>query len=180
MGFIVKTNISMEKEPLNEKEILQSVADTITDKGTVIEIDVKAQNRLERFLMKIGWAPTKRTFHLKPLVVGNMYRIAGKTLNIPDDLFSGGLIQGLMQGIGHHTKDLAYIVATGIQNNKKEPTKALIEFVEYNCTMEDIYTILNAVLNKMDVENFLNSIALIKGADALRQKEQTEKASPMK
>jgi len=167
-----------EEEPIDEKSTLQSVVDVITDKTTVIEVDVKAQNNWERFLLKKGWKEPVKRFELKPLVVGNMYRIAGKVLNIPDDLFKNGLIEGIMRGIGAHSKDLAYIVAVGIQNNKKEPTPALIEFVEYNCDMEDVHKILNVVLNKMDVENFLSSIALVKGTNALRKEKDPSQASP--
>ena len=147
------------------ENILSSAVDTLTEKPVTIEVPVKPNGKLDRFLMKLRLKKKTISYVIRPLRVGNRKRIASRSLHIPDDFLKQGLVKALMdpQFIDH----CIYAVAVGIQNNRDEPTDALLKFVEFQFDDTDIYTALDAMFGRIDLGSFTKSIILIKGSNVL-------------
>jgi len=156
---------------MQEKEILQSIAETLIDKpGYELTVSIKEPTPIPKrkmwdklFRRTVIEQELERTFVINPCVVGNMYRIAGRAVKLPGAILEGTQAQSLLPVIHDHLDDLIYIVAAGIQNSKREPDPALIEFIKDNFEAEDLYNTLLPILENLGMQSFLNSIALAKG-----------------
>jgi hypothetical protein len=104
-----------------------------------------------------------RNFVVYPPVVNNMYRIAGRSANLPVEVLKGKVAEIVLPLILTYKDDIVYIIAAGIQNTKREPDRELIEFIEDNFDGEDLFNCLQAVLGGEWMQHFFNSIALAKG-----------------
>lgn len=116
----------------------------------------------------IDWLKRKpiikdRTFTINACKVGNMFRIASKALTLPDQLSKGDWSQVLLPLFQEHLTTIVYIVASAIQNNKDEPAKELISFINDNFDHEDLYTCMAHSLDNVGMDSFLSSIVLVRG-----------------
>lgn len=152
---------------MNEANVLADVVNKLTNKPILISVLVKPKSKLHKLLMKLRLSPKSHDFELTPILVGNMYRISAKAVQIPDDVFSRGVIESFMTSSFSHLDKLIYIVAVGLQNNSKEPSKSLIKLIENEFTAKDIAGVFNAIMSQIDVTNFMNSIISIKGSQIL-------------
>lgn len=116
-----------------------------------------------------------RTFTVYPPVVNNMYRIAGRSANLPQEVIKGTVAEIVLPLILNHKDDIVYIIAAGIQNTKREPDLELIDFIQDNFDSEDLFNCLQAVLGGEWMQHFFNSIALAKGTVKIL----TPNASPL-
>lgn len=156
---------------MEEKKILQSVADTLIEKPlftvtvTIKDpVPLRKRSIFDRLLRRPRqFQELERSFEIKPCVVGNMYRIAGRSVNLPAEIMDGSMAQAMLPVIKDHLSDVVYIVASGIQNTKDEPTEELISFINDNFDAQDLYDCLLPVLENLGMQSFLNSIALAKG-----------------
>lgn len=73
----------------------------------------------------------------------------------------------LMNGTFEHMEKLIYIVACGLQNNRREPSKKLLEFVRYEFTSAEIALVINNILVQMNAKDFIKSIVLLRGLNVL-------------
>ncbi|WP_124558696.1 hypothetical protein [Pedobacter sp. KBW01] len=156
---------------MEEKEILQNIADTLIEKSVyTLKVPIKEplpatkRTLIDKVLRRpIVQPETVREFKINPCLVGNMYRIAGRAVKLPDEILESSMAASLLPIINEHLSDLVYIVAAGIQNTKREPDPELIEFIEDNFEAEDLYEALLPILENLGMQSFLNSIALAKG-----------------
>jgi hypothetical protein len=158
----------MEQSELNN--ILAQVGKAIIQQPRTVEIEIKPKNWLQKLLMKKGFLKSKKVFTIHPILVGNRYRISVRSLKIPDDLFSGNYGETeIMKAMADHTDDLIYVVAVCIQNNKKEPSKALLQYLRW---IDDakFYDLLDGSLAMLGVTDFIKSIILIKGQNVISAK----------
>ena len=119
--------------------------------------------------MKIGLMKRQRVFEIYPILVGNRKRIsANACFVLPENLFTDGVldISKAWEVINKRTDDFVYIVATCIQNNKKEPSKHLIDFLMW-IDDQQFFKILDQSLSLAGIESFMKSIILIKGSNVL-------------
>lgn len=161
---------------MNEKNIYQGVANTFTEKAkftitvpvswlpdrapvkrTIIDRIFKGRAKEEPEI------ETERTFTISPCKVANMYRIAGASVGLPDEIKKGGLAEAVMPLITDHLPTITYLVAAGIQNDHNEPDPDLIQFIERNFDCEDLYSCLSPILENLGMQSFLNTIVLAKG-----------------
>lgn len=159
---------------MNEKLILKSITDTLTGKK-VHEITVRIRvpekppkikyslwDRICRKPRPIQPVPeTHRTFEIWPCIVKNQYRIAGNAAMLVDGLHEDHSLN--IQFIQDNQPIVVYIVAAAIQNNHLEPEPSLIEFIENNFDGQDLYTVLMASFDNFCMQDFSNSIVLLKG-----------------
>lgn len=162
-----------------EKETLQKVSDTTTDKPVTIEVDIYPQTRVQAFLQRWGVLPKKRVFLLKPIFLGTMLRISKLLLTLdmklPEKDGTPGFnhLEANYEAISQHAGTMAKIVALAIQNTEKEPDGKLERFVMNNFTSKEMMSVLIAVLNQMDLKNFMISIISVRGLNVL----ETRKAA---
>lgn len=170
---------------LQEQNIYPAVTATLNEKPkyeitiplTVLPEPPK-RTILDRIMRKPVPEPeTERTFVIYPCKVCNMYRVAGVAARLPSELKGGTYSEVYLPLIHAHLKDVVYVVAAGIQNNREEPAPDLIRFIEDNFDAIDLFNTLQPVLENVNMEAFFNTIVLMKGAvDILRPKK--EKTSP--
>lgn len=156
------------------EEILPKVADNITEKPETFILTKKVFFFGEKLLIKLGLLSNKRVFKIEPQRVINIYRIAGRvvTINTGNAFKTIDRIGVLMDVMSRHGKDIFYIVACMIQNDHNEPTEKMLKIVENELEMSDLLTILKIAVSNYDVADFLTSITLIVGVDALKLEEQ--------
>jgi len=153
---------------IEQLEALIKVGEAVTDKSETVTIIIKPTNVFEKLLMKIGLMKQVKVFEISPILVGNRYRVSSIALKITQDIFTDGKIDvnKCWKAIKEHTDDYLYVVALCIQNNKKEPSKALIEYLRWLPDAQ-FYRLLNASLSMAGIPGFMNSTLLIKGSNVL-------------
>lgn len=171
---------------MNEKQTLQAVAETITDKPTLsFEVEVKRRHWLDRLLRR----NKARQFTIRPAVVGTMLRISARAIQLHEELTDAIRLDtgkatadmgATMQLVHAHMADVVYIVAAAIQNDCEEPSERLQAFIRQNFDAEDLVQVLLPVLAGLNLQGFLNSIVLVKGTEGvLRPKTSLKEAGEM-
>lgn len=164
---------------MNKKQTLVKVVETMTEKPITITVQiknvvpVKKISFFERLKGKKQAQPeTERKFVLRPLTVGNIYRIAPKILELPDDIDGDNLFLETLNLVLNHFESLVYIVAVGLQNDKHEPLEELMQFIADEFESKDFHICYHYIRDQINVVDFMQSIILIKGANVLTVKEQ--------
>ncbi|KEQ31184.1 hypothetical protein N180_02750 [Pedobacter antarcticus 4BY] len=157
---------------MDKKEILRLVGESNTDLPKEFIVNIRPFGIFQRLLMKIGVMKKQRVLEISPILVQNRWRVSTKAVGLPEDLFVNGTFQlnKAWATIKDHNEDFIYIVATCVQNDKREPTKALKDFIRW--LPENIFLdMLDVSLSMAGVPNFMNSIILINGSNVLNVKE---------
>lgn len=150
------------------------VGEVYTEKSKTVTIELRPLNWTESLLMKIGLMKRQRVFEIYPILVGNRKRIStNASFVLPENLFIDGELdlEKAWKVINERSDDLVYIVATCIQNNRKEPSKHLIKFLTW-IDDQQFYNILDKSLSLAGIESFMRSIILIKGSNVLNVQEK--------
>lgn len=161
---------------MTEKEKLQAlakVARVFTEKSDPVIVPISPSNFLQRILMKVGLMKSRKVFNINPILVGNRFRVSEVANLIPNDLFENGRISETKawKAIQDHTDHFIYIVAVCIQNNKKEPSKALMDYLRW-IDDRQFFELLDKSLSLAGIELFMKSIILMKGANVLNVPEK--------
>lgn len=165
---------------MQDKEILSGVADAFTDKK-LGDITIRVAELIEPTQPEYTWwdwmrrkpkpAPVlpelQRTFTIYRPRVGNMYRIAGRAVLLPQEIRSGEIRAVGLELMNAHLKDIVYIVASGIQNNRHEPTTELITFIEDNFDNTDLLGALIMIIDTDEIQSFFSSIDLVRDVTIL-------------
>lgn len=158
---------------MNDTQIVQGVVDALTSK-LLYEFKVKVKHvepviqpkrslwdRISRKPVERIQPETERSFKIWPCVAINQYRIAGKALSLPDELFDDDT--KTLSLVPEHLPTIIYIIAAAVQNNYLEPDPELITFFERNLDNPDIVQILAASLQAANMQDFSTSIVLMNG-----------------
>lgn len=155
---------------MQEKDIFSGIAALITDKPkyefTIPIAHPKASSRyVLDWIKRVPVQPveTERHFVIHPCKVGNMYRIAGAAVGLPAEIRSGGLVETMLPVLNEHLGTIVYIIAAAIQNDRNEPSRDLIEFIEDNFDNIDLFRAFNNSMDGMELQSFMNSIVLARG-----------------
>lgn len=170
---------------MEEINILTSIVDTLTGKPVYrLTIPIKwlpDPPKVKRSLW--DWLTRKpmpvlpdletyRTLEFWPCVVGNQYRVAGRAVLLPKEIFEDQSYN--IDLIREHQPNIVYMVAAALQNNHLEPDPELITFIERNLDGIDLINTLIASFQALNMQSFTNSIVLMKGAVSILK----PKASP--
>lgn len=150
---------------MDEKEVSSKAAEVITDKPLTVTVPLKNLKWYDPILIKLKLKKPIHNFVIKPLLVGNRYRIAARVVLIPDDILQNGIVKALMNPA--YANDCVYAVAVGIQNNEFEPSESLLNLVRYQFNDTDLFNVLDVIFATIPVQDFMNSTILLKGADVL-------------
>jgi hypothetical protein len=147
---------------MNENEVLQNVAGTINEEP--VSFDVGYTDWLKR--------KRKRSFPIKPLVLGSLTRISKLFLGIDlSNITSGNFATAVLELMKDHSHTTAEIVAIAVTNQKKYPSKKLIEFFIYHLDAQQLNSLLAVVLKQADMMIFINTIVSIRSLNVLEKKE---------
>lgn len=148
---------------MEDKNIISAVVDALTGK-VIYKFSVPVRyiperSLFDRLLRKPNNQEKERHFEIWPCVVANQYRIAGKAITLPTELYEDST--KMLLHVNDHLPTMVYIIAAAIQNDHLEPAADLIQFIERNFDNEDIYQALLASLQGQNLQSFLNSIVLM-------------------
>lgn len=162
---------------MNEK-IKQEVVDTILQEGVDFTVTISNPNWLHR----IKILPIEKVFKIYPIKLGTLLKIAKILIEInPDQLESlsdgedGSFLEKGFSIIVNNKDNMIKVIAYGIVNRKREPSKRLINFLDYNLTPKELLKILILVIRQMDVTDFLASMVFVVGKMNLLRKTETKK-----
>lgn len=158
-------------------ETLRQVSNVVTQEPVQLTVQIDPQNRLheklQRWLPKIF--PKEKTFKIYPAKMGTLIRISNLILPIEKDLFANGtMIDASMQAIQKHAKTLCRVIAVAIHNRKSAPPEKLVELITNQFTSQAVLSVLLAVLQSMDVKNFMSSIIFMRGLNLMEMNPQTQ------
>lgn len=154
---------------------LEAVSDALTSTETTIEFTVAPQHKLQRWLQKKGWLPSKKKYQMRPITLGNLIRISRLLLTINPDveqLKKGKFLDISYHAVMNHSETIVKICAIAIKNAKADPGAALQSELRHNLTAKELMTILMIVLQQMDISAFMQSIILIRGLNVLESGEK--------
>lgn len=153
---------------MNKNKIIGKAVDTLTDKPLIVEIAPKDVSWLDRLKIKLKLRPATYRYEVKPITVGNFKRIAGRVRQLPENMMQKSVAKALMEDGAEHLDKYLYIVAVGLRNKKKEPSAAFLQLLEQELTWAEIMHIYDYIMAGIDIEAFIKSTILIKGADILK------------
>ncbi len=121
---------------MEEFEILESVADCITEEVITIEV-------------------AKHAFKISPVSLGTLIKISKKLIGIDLKLLSkDNVLQSSYEIISKHSKKMAAIIAIAVINQKENPAPALISFFYDNLSHKDLFSISVIILKQLKVSEF--------------------------
>jgi hypothetical protein len=163
---------------MDKKETLEQVADATIQQPITLEVDIKPNSRVHRFLQDRGILPKKRALVLHPIVLGNLMRISKILVSIDMTIFDmQNLLESNYQAIMQHGEGMAKIVAIAVHNQKTEPPKSLEKFILYNFTAHEMLGVCGIVGKQMDISNFMSSIISMKGFNVLQSERKNAEKS---
>lgn len=158
------------------RKIISAAIDTLTGRVLfTLRIPVRWTPKRKWWDFRKRKVETERVYEIWPTVVCNQFRIIGKALTLPDEVYEEAT--QMFPLFAEHQRTMLYIVAAAIQNNHLEPDSELILFLERNLPGEDIYEALHASLQQVNMQAFFDSIVLMKGTVNIVS--PREKASPL-
>jgi len=168
----------LEKIAKPEKQVKQDAIDSILEKG--VDFTITIQNK--SILNKLHLAPTERKFVIYPIKMGALLKISKILLDLDTEELVGAMkneeekvnILDLgAKNIVENKDKLVKMIAYGIVNSEKEPSKKLIKFLNDNLTAKEGLKLMTLVIQQMDVSPFLASLVSLKGMNLLASKKET-------
>ena len=168
----------LEKIAKPEKQVKQDAIDSILEKG--VDFTITIQNK--SILNKLHLAPTERKFVIYPIKMGALLKISKILLDLDTEELVGAMksegkevnILDLgAKNIIENKDKLIKMIAYGIVNSEKEPSKKLIKFLNDNLTAKEGLKLMTLVIQQMDVSPFLASLVSLKGMNLLASKKET-------
>jgi hypothetical protein len=168
-------------ETTDTTSTIRNTIDSVLEKGVDFTIKVQKQN----ILHKLHILPRERQFVVYPLNMGTVLKISeilfdlntdelDEPLNNPDkekDKQFNFLEAGVNQIIANKDKVIK-IIAYGITNSKKEPSRQLINFLDNNLNAKEGLKLVTMIVQQMNVSPFLASLVSLKGMNLMRMKKQ--------
>jgi len=170
-----------ETESTDTTSTIRNTIDSVLEKGVDFTIKVQKQN----ILHKLHILPTERQFVIYPLNMGTVLKISeilfdlntdelDEPLNNPDkekDKQFNFLEAGVNQIIENKDKVIK-IIAYGITNSKKEPSRQLINFLDNNLNAKEGLKLVTLIVQQMNVSPFLASLVSLKGMNLMKMKKR--------
>lgn len=158
-------------------QIRQDAIDSILEKGVDFTITIQNKN----ILNKLNLTPSKRKFVIFPIKMGTLLKISKILLDLDTDELVGAmknedkeinLLDLGAKNIIENKDKMIKMIAYGIVNSEKEPSKNLIKFLNENLTAKEGLKLMTVIVQQMDVNPFLASLVSIKGMNLLQTKKK--------
>lgn len=159
-------------------QIRQDAIDSILEKGVDFTITIQTKG----ILNKLHLAPTERKFIIYPIKMGALLKISKIMLGLDTEELIGvmksegegiNILDLGVKNIVENKDKLILMIAYGITNCEKEPSKKLIKFLNDNLTTKEGLKLMNLVVQQMNVSPFLASLVSIKGMNLLASEKET-------
>lgn len=164
----------LQAAPEQQAQVRRDTVDTILEEGIDFTISVQQKSILHRLHL----APRKRKFVIRPLNMGTLLKISEILLGIDADELTHAIrgesdVNFLDLGaktIVEHKDAVVKMIAYGIVNRPKDPSRRLLRFLDENLTAKEALKLLTVVVQQMDVNPFLASLVSMKGINLLQTK----------
>ncbi|GAB1464041.1 hypothetical protein [Pedobacter sp.] len=173
---------------MKENEILIKAADTLDESITTLKIST-TETIIKRVPKHSFWGfewgieeieeilPKTEILKIRPATLRTMVRISKLLVGMevgttPES--SADYIGWALGTVCDNGEVQAKIIATAIHNQKSEVPDTLIELILDNFTAEDLWNVMQIVLDKLNIIPFMNTITSVKSVQVLK----TEKVSP--
>ena len=172
-----KVKVKTPQKAKPDREIKQDAIDSILEKGVDFTITIQNKN----ILHKLNLAPTERKFVIYPIKMGALLKISKILLDLDTKELVGvmknegkevNILDLGAKNIVENKDKLIMMIAYGITNCEKEPSKSLIKFLNENLTTKEGLKLMTLVVQQMDVSPFLASLVSIKGMNLLQTKKK--------
>lgn len=173
---VIKDKLGAPSDNKNNR-IRQDAIDSILEKGVDFKITVQNKN----ILHKLNLIPTERKFVIYPIKMGTLLKISEILLDLDTDELVGvmknedkeiNLLDLGAKNIIENKDKMIKMIAYGIVNREKEPSKRLIKFLNENLTAKEGLKLMTVIVQQMDVNPFLASLVSIKGMNLLQTKKK--------
>ena len=174
----IKDKLGAPNEKEN-KQIRQNAVNSILEKGVDFTITIQNKNIFHR----LNLIPSERKFIIYPIKMGALLKISEILLGLNTDELVGAMKKNDKEinfmdlgakNIVENKDKLIKMIAYGIVNSEKEPSKKLIRFLNENLTTKEGLKLMTLIIQQMDVSPFLASLVSIKGMNLLQiKKEET-------
>lgn len=156
-----------------EDQIKAKASKIFADEPKTIDIPIEPRNWIEKLLIKYKIKKGFVSYPIRKILYGNRERIASRAVNFPDDIItSGNVLEALFKASLEINDDLLYIAAVAVQNDRYEPSKALLDQLKW--VDDSVFAdILDKSLSMFDLQSFMKSIVLIKGTVLTSEKRKT-------
>jgi len=152
---------------MSENQILQQVADRITDRPFRVVVPYKQLLWWQKLQVSLRLMKPYRAFMVKPITVGNFERIAPVINRIPGVELNDSLVTSFPVNGLQHLDDYLYIIAVGLTNKKKAPGTALLSWLKQELTWGEVAGIFEQIMAQLGTQGFIRSTVLIKGSEMM-------------
>jgi len=150
-------------KPENPKEVLKKASDAILETGIDFTITVANPN----ILHKLKILPTEKKFIVKPLFYGTTIKMSKIIIQIDKlEQVDNHIVEGI-EYMAKYADMMVDVVAIALTNSKRNPSRALKNFIKNNLTAIEVFKLLNIVAVQMRTIEYLQSIILIKGMNQM-------------
>ena len=161
-----------------DNQIRQDAIDSILEKGVDFVITIQNKNMLN----KLHLIPSERRFIIYPIKMGTLLKISEILLDLNADELVGAmknegkeinLLDLGAKNVIENKDKLIKMIAYGIVNREREPSKKLIKFLNENLTAKEGLKLMTVIVQQMDMNPFLASLVSIKGMNLLQTRKET-------
>ena len=153
---------------MEDKEIQKKAADIILDEPIKVQFDILPQSKIHRIFQRIGIQPKSATYYVKGATLRNMLRISSILTDIEiKEVPEGDKIEWTYNIIKSETVRMAEIIAIAIHNRKSERPQSLVDLIMDNFTATELKGVSNIILDRLNVEDFIRSIASVRTMNIL-------------
>jgi len=154
------------------KHYLQLESETVTEKPVKIAFDFKVRDSIPKGKdpgesIVISPITVRTWFKLKPMIMAidpaDLDKLIEKEDRTPD--------AEIIDIISRYDSLLFDILCVGIHNKKSDPPEWFKETLKDNCTWEDVYVLLNAILFRIGFNPFINSITTLQSVSPMTEAE---------
>jgi len=172
----IKDKLGTPSEKDN-KQIRQNAVNSILEEGVDFTITIQNKNVFHR----LNLIPSERKFIIYPIKMGALLKISEILLDLNTDELIGVMKKNDketnfmdlgVKNIVENKDKLIKMIAYGIVNGEKEPSKKLIRFLNENLTTKEGLKLVTLVIQQMDVSPFLASLVSVKGMNLLQMKKE--------
>jgi len=158
-------------------QIRQNAVNSILEKGVDFTITIQNKNIFHKFNL----IPFEKKFVIYPIKMGTLLKISKILLDLNTDELVGAMKKNDKEinfmdlgakNIVENKDKLIKMIAYGIVNSEKEPSKKLIRFLNENLTTKEGLKLMTLVIQQMDVSPFLASLVSIRGMNLLQIKKK--------
>lgn len=150
--------------------MLKKTAETILDEPIVLTVDIKPQSKFHSLLQRLRIKPKKINYSIHGTTLRNMLRISKLLIDInlkpiPDN----GVTEWSYNILITESERMAEIIAIAIHNSRSERPRSLINLIMDNFTASELKGVTSLVLDRLNVADFINSIASVRTMNLLSQ-----------